>query len=250
MARGLSSERLAERWLSSNDTVPHLVFFSDRKSTPPLLKALSLEFHGRAALGVVLAGAQASLAKRFRVTSRPALLHVLAEDTFEGEFFEKDFKKNPMTLFLSRAVAGHKSAAAAALRELTPSRLKAGDCAPSDTQFCLLLKPPMGDSGRRMKDALRRLARMLKTDPVKVFFVRDARFWGAFARDVGAAAPPGNLEGPVPVRRPRERLRRIHLDVPEEAAVLRLRLPALPVRAREREEEDGGAGEASRGLVS
>ncbi|CAE7244468.1 unnamed protein product, partial [Symbiodinium pilosum] len=54
----LVTEKDVRRWLPTDDKVPHVVFFSDKKTTPPLLKTLSVEFRERAALGVVLAGSE------------------------------------------------------------------------------------------------------------------------------------------------------------------------------------------------
>merc|ERR1712151_802351 len=82
-----------KRWLSADDKVPHAVFFTDRKTTPPLVKALSVEYKGRAAIGVVVAGADAALAERLEVSKRPAMLHVTDEDQLLADHFDKDFKK-------------------------------------------------------------------------------------------------------------------------------------------------------------
>merc|ERR1711972_673080 len=95
-------------WLSSDDKVPHVIFFTDRKSTPPLLKALSIEFMGRAALGIVLTDAEAALVSRLGVDKRPAMLHVLDEDSLEADRFDKEFKKEALSRFLSRAVGKHR----------------------------------------------------------------------------------------------------------------------------------------------
>lgn len=183
-------------WLASDDQVPHVIFFSERKTTPPLLKTLALEFKGRAALGVVLAGAEAEVSSRFGVRRRPALLHILDEESLENEPFQKDFKKEFLTRFLSRASAKHRSLSESALRELTPARLKAGDCAPSDSHFCvLLLRPGPGAEGKAAKDALRQLAQRLRKDPVKVFIVRQSDY----------ARPFGSIGGSVVLYRPKRK---------------------------------------------
>lgn len=183
----LPSEEVLRKWLVSDDKVPHVVFFSDRKSTPPLLKTLSLEFKDRAALGIVLAGAEAALASKMGVDKRPALVHVLDEETLQGNPFDKDFKKEALTRFISKAVAKHRSAESVALKELTPTRFSSGECSPSDSNFCLLLVSTAGSAGDAAKDAFRQLAKRLAHDPVKVFFVRNRDFLRGF----GAAIAPG-----------------------------------------------------------
>mmetsp|Transcript_115014 Transcript_115014/g.256894 ORF Transcript_115014/g.256894 Transcript_115014/m.256894 type:complete len:525 (+) Transcript_115014:51-1625(+) len=187
----LSNEEGVRKWLSSDDKVPHVVFFTDRKSTPPLMKALSLEFKNRAALGIVLGGADAAMISRFGIQQRPALLHVLDEDTLAGDLFEKDkagFKKEALTRFLSRAVGKHRSEAGVALRELTPSRYNGGECGPKDSNFCLLLVSAAGDAGIAARASLRQLAVRLKRDPVKLFYVRQRSFLRAFGGNLGPGA--------------------------------------------------------------
>lgn len=178
----ISQDGDLRKWLSSDDKVPHVVFFSDRKSTPPLMKALSLEFEGRAALGVVLAGADKALVERFGIKQKPALVHVLDEDSLQSDQFDKDFQKESLTRFLSRAVGKHRSGQSSTLRELTPSRFSSGDCAPQDPNFCLLLISSTGDAGIAGRTALRQVAQRLRNDPVKAFFVRHRGFVKAFGK--------------------------------------------------------------------
>lgn len=179
---GLSREAEARSWLAANDTVPHVIFFSDRKSTPPLLKTLSLEFKGRAALGIVLAGAEASLTERFGVKRRPAMLHVLDEETFRSDSFDKEFTKEALTRFISRAVGKHRSSSGATLKELTPTRFGSGDCTPSDGKFCLILFSAPGKAGAEVREIFRGVAQQLGRDqqPIKVFFVQNAGFMRSF----------------------------------------------------------------------
>lgn len=173
----LFTEKDVKRWLPIDDKVPHVVFFSDKKTTPPLMKTLSVEFKGRAALGVVLAVSE-DLAQKMGVSRRPALVHVLDEDSLRGDNFDKEFKKESLTRFLSRCVGKHRSEAGATLRELTAQRFAAGDCGPSEQNFCLLLLSS-GEDAASMA-SMRTLAQRLKRDPVKVFFVRDLFFSKAF----------------------------------------------------------------------
>eukprot|EP00931_Biecheleriopsis_adriatica_P098912 TRINITY_DN7309_c0_g1_i7.p1 TRINITY_DN7309_c0_g1~~TRINITY_DN7309_c0_g1_i7.p1 ORF type:complete len:452 (+),score=124.90 TRINITY_DN7309_c0_g1_i7:47-1402(+) len=142
----LFTEKDVKRWLPIDDKVPHVVFFSDKKTTPPLMKTLSVEFKGRAALGVVLAGSE-DLAQKMGVSRRPALVHVLDEDSLRGDNFDKEFKKESLTRFLSRCVGKHRSEAGATLRELTAQRFAAGDCRPSGT-FGAELLPPAAEQRR------------------------------------------------------------------------------------------------------
>lgn len=179
------TERDLRRWLPTDDKAPHVLFFSDKKTTPPILKTLSIEFRERAAVGVVLLGSE-ELAKKLGVTKRPALVYIQDEETLTGEHFDKEFKKDQLARFLSRCVGRHRSQALASFRELTSSRLAGGDCAPGDSNFCLLLFSGHGDSPAMA--SLRTLAPRLRNDHVKVFFVKDAEFRSAFG-----SVPPGSV---------------------------------------------------------
>ncbi|CAE8711113.1 unnamed protein product, partial [Polarella glacialis] len=175
--KALRTEKDVKQWLVLDDKVPHVVFFTDKKTTPPLLKTLSIEFTERAALGVVLEGSDA-LAKKMGVRRRPAVIHIQDEDSLTGDSFDKDFKKEHVSRFLSRSVGKHRSEAGATLRELSSARYQAGDCKETDSNFCLILiSGPRDDAA---KASLRSVAQRLKRDPVKVFFVRDKGFVRAF----------------------------------------------------------------------
>eukprot|EP00434_Breviolum_minutum_P029182 symbB.v1.2.025812.t1/scaffold2531.1/size78352/1 len=171
--KALVTEKDVRRWLPSDDKVPHIVIFTDKKTTPPLLKTLSIEFKGRAALGVVLLGSE-DLARKMGVKKRPAMVYVQDEATLTGENFDREFKKEALARFLSRCVGRHRSEGQAHFRELTASRQAAGDCVPSDGNYCLLF---LGDGNNA---ALRSLAPKLWLDHVKVFYVKDSTFASSF----------------------------------------------------------------------
>lgn len=176
--KALVSEKDVRRWLVADDQVPHVVFFTDKKSTPPLLKTLSIEFKGRAALGVVLLGSE-DLAQKMGAERRPALVYVQDEASLSGETFDREFKKEALARFLSRCVGKHRSSHRS-LRELTAAREAAGECAVSDGHFCLLML------GEQNLSALRSLAPKLWRDHVKVFYVKDAGFVAAFGAATGS----------------------------------------------------------------
>ncbi|CAK9071151.1 C2H2-type domain-containing protein [Durusdinium trenchii] len=125
--KALVSEKDVRRWLVADDQVPHVVFFTDKKSTPPLLKTLSIEFKGRAALGVVLLGSE-DLAQKMGAERRPALVYVQDEASLSGETFDREFKKVPPDEVHQPCSAD----SGPATRRLTAAREAAGECAVSD----------------------------------------------------------------------------------------------------------------------
>merc|ERR1712187_595683 len=108
------------------------------------------------------------------------MLHITDEEQLLADEFDKDFKKDLLSRFLSRAIGKHRSETGAAVRELTPSRFASGDCAPTDSSFCLLYVCGVDDVDAADRVVLKQLAQRFKRDPLKVFFVKDRDFVGAF----------------------------------------------------------------------
>merc|ERR1719401_1938594 len=107
------------------------------------------------------------------------MVHVLDEDSLETSAFDKEMKKVHLSQFLLYAIGKHRSQAGATLKELNAARLGAGECAATDSNFCLLLFVGK-DPDEAAKAAFRQLAKRLQKDPVKVFFVRHRGFAKAF----------------------------------------------------------------------
>jgi len=176
------------KWLRSDDKVPHLILFTDKKTTPPILKRLSIDYLKRAALAVVQGGADKSIAEKFLIDVRPSLVHVLDEETLEFDYFYGDFNREGMSRYLTRAIGVHRSKVDSKLRELTKDRYNAGECGEKDSKFCLFLHNAAGEAGDKLKRVFRELAQRLKQDPVKVFYVQDRGFVQSFGLRPGGVA--------------------------------------------------------------
>jgi protein disulfide-isomerase A6 len=87
--RKIHTDEDLRQWLVSDDKVPKILLFTDRKSTPPLMKALSVEFLRRVSLAVVTGVDDQTLANKFGVTSRPTLLHIEDEDSLSANRFNQ-----------------------------------------------------------------------------------------------------------------------------------------------------------------
>jgi len=181
----IQTEDDLRQWLVSDDKVPKVILFTDRKSTPPLMKALSVEFLRRVSIAIVTGVDDQTLAQRFDVTSRPTLLHVEDEDSLSGERFSQPLERENLSGWLSKAVGRHRSNLKAAVRELTPTRFASGECGADDSQFCMLHLSAAGARGVAAREALKTAARRLSNDPVKVFFTRDRSVGRAFGLEAG-----------------------------------------------------------------
>merc|ERR1719329_1718307 len=178
--RVISDEMQLADWLASNDDLPKVLLFSDMTSTPPLWKALAIEFLRRASLGIVLGGnmGQRNLRERFQVSTMPTIIHIEDDRAFDGTRIEQEIEHEVLSRWLSRAVGRHRSNAA--VWELSPARLRSGTCGEKDSQFCLILIATHPGAPSLAHDALNVAAKKLKTDPVKVFYARHPAIVSSF----------------------------------------------------------------------
>ena len=70
---------------------PKVILFTNKKSTPPLFKALSKEFKGKLEFGMIRQS-ERQLAQIFRITEFPTLIVANSDEDFK--VFESDFKKD------------------------------------------------------------------------------------------------------------------------------------------------------------
>lgn len=67
--------------------MPKVLLFTDKKSTPPLFKALSVEFEGRVAFGSI-ADTDKALVTQFGIEKFPSVVLITGTDASEFEKFK------------------------------------------------------------------------------------------------------------------------------------------------------------------
>jgi len=155
---------------------PSVALFTDKASTPPMWKALSRMFLGRARLATVprcdKAGVfKTPLQREFDVRiPQVVLLDPIDEVGKIREKFESKMSKDVLNLWIMKVIAQAKKAGpAASFKEWSQARHDAGDCGPTDSQFCFLwLK---GGADLATEEATRQLAHKYRTDPIKMMWV-------------------------------------------------------------------------------
>lgn len=173
-AKPVADKRELRAWLD-NAKGPTVLLFSDKKETPPMWKALSREFKGRAELGVVLRCDKSGvfktpLQKEFDVYI-PQIIRIDPIDELGkiAEKFDSQIKKDVLSLWLMKTIAlGKRAGPAATFKEWSTARFEAGDCAPTDGQFCFLWLKAGADA--KVEEATRQLAHKYRTDPVKMMW--------------------------------------------------------------------------------
>mmetsp|Transcript_64853 Transcript_64853/g.154842 ORF Transcript_64853/g.154842 Transcript_64853/m.154842 type:complete len:566 (-) Transcript_64853:40-1737(-) len=171
----LSGRHDMRSWLDSL-SVPSVVLFTDKKEVPPMWKALSREYQNRVALGTVLrcdkSGVfKTELQREFDVRI-PAIIQVdpLQKLGAIAETFDSQLKKKVLNLWFMKLIAtGRKAGPAASFKEWTRQRQEAGDCTPTDSQFCFLWLKAGAD--KQVEEAMRSLAVKYRRDPIKMMWV-------------------------------------------------------------------------------
>jgi len=154
---------------------PAVLLFTDKSSTPPMWKALSREFKGRASLATVCRCDKTGvfktpLQREFDVRI-PQVIRVdpLQDVGKVAEKFEFQLKRDVLNLWIMKVVAlGKKAGPQATFKEWSKQRYEAGDCGPKDGQFCFLWLKAGADP--ETEEATRQLAQKYRTDPIKMMW--------------------------------------------------------------------------------
>jgi len=163
------------QWLDSAAKGPTVLLFTDKSTPPPMWKALSREFKGRANLGVVprcdKSGVfKTPLQREFDVYI-PQIVHIdpMAELGKIAEKYSSQIKKDVLNLWLMKLIAlGKRAGPVATFKEWTTERYTAGECAPTDGQFCFLWLKAGADAST--EEATKQLAHKYRTDPIKMMW--------------------------------------------------------------------------------
>merc|ERR1712113_2750 len=153
-----------------------IVLFSDKGSTPPMWKALSREFKGRASLALVKGCDKTGVFKtplqREYDVRIPQIIRLdpLHEIGKIAEKYDFQMKKDVLNLWIMKVIAvGKQAGPVATFKEWSKERYEAGDCGPKDSQICFLWLKAGAD--KDVEDATRQLAHKYRTDPIKMMWV-------------------------------------------------------------------------------
>jgi len=170
----LQDKHELRKWLD-NVKGPHILLFTDKMSSPPMWKGLSREFNGRASLATVprcdRTGVFKTPLQREYDVRIPQVVRIdpLDEIGKVTEKFSLTLKKESLNLWFMKAIAlGKKAGPQATFKELSRDRIEAGDCGPTDSQFCFLWLKAGADPA--VEEATRQLAQKYRRDPIKMMW--------------------------------------------------------------------------------
>jgi len=170
----LEDKRQLRQWLDDAKG-PAVLLFTDKAAAPPMWKALSREFNGRATLGVILrcdkTGVFKTPIQREYDVRVPGVLRLDPLDDVGkiAEKFDFQLKKDVIHLWIMKTIAQRKQAGPqATFKEWSRERYEAGDCGPGDSQICFLWLKAGADP--KVEQATRQLAHKYRTDPIKLMW--------------------------------------------------------------------------------
>jgi thiol-disulfide isomerase/thioredoxin len=152
---------------------PKILLFTQRKSTPPLLRALSKEFKEKVVIGEVRSS-DTELCSKFRITEFPTILGLTAEN--EGERYPGENKRHDLEKWI-REFMYNANREVPVIRELTKALNNAGSCSKTDSKICFLWF--MDRDNIEDRETLKRVAESHMKDPIDFYWV-DRRKYEAF----------------------------------------------------------------------
>ncbi|KAL4466992.1 hypothetical protein ABPG74_010589 [Tetrahymena malaccensis] len=131
-----------EEFITENPDKNKILLFTQKKSTPPLFRALSKEYNSKLQFGEVR-DTEKDLISKFKVTDFPTLLVLSEPENYLGIKYEGAFKKDQIQKFL-REYSYVKQAATnnptIPVKLLTPDIAKNSyNCGSNDPKICLLI---------------------------------------------------------------------------------------------------------------
>jgi DnaJ family protein C protein 16 len=146
-----------------------IVLFTSRKSTPPLLKALSKEFKDRVVFGEVRSS-EAELMARFGVTEVPSVLGLTADS--QGIKYEGSNRRDEMERWVRDFLYKNKHEGPL-VRELTKSLALTGTCGSSDAKMCYIWLTTKDDKDLTLPTLL---AQEFSADPITFVWLDTSRY--------------------------------------------------------------------------
>lgn len=133
----------SDNWQSFIEREPtkhKILHFTEKKSTPTVIKALSKRFRDKLTFGEIRAD-ETELLKQFKITKFPTILALTDPEGFSGEVFEGELKVDQLTKFISTyAYQTPKKVVKIEFQELTERKHRSGQlCNPKKADLCLVL---------------------------------------------------------------------------------------------------------------
>lgn len=183
-------------FILSNPTETKVILFTARKTTPPLLKALSKYFKGKLSFGEIRQG-ETELVKNFESNGDgnpikfPSIMVLTDPDNYRGVNFEGAFKRDELNKFLREYAYQpmQKKEKTATVYELNfEAYHKQRNCNEADNKNICVIKISQRESGIEEEDRkiLEALTQNFVKDAFKFFYINAKKyphFWVSFKEE-------------------------------------------------------------------
>jgi DnaJ family protein C protein 16 len=185
--RTLNSNNYGE-FITNNPTNHKVLFFTSRKSTAPLLKALSKFFKGKLSFGEIRQS-EKELVDRYGIQNFPTAMVVTDADNFKGVTYDGPLTRDSLEKFLNQyAYTTIKVEKDVSVKELTFGLYNGQKmCNDSDNKnICVIYITNNDTLSGSENSLLDEIANKYKNDPIKLFFIDESKlkyFWVSFASE-------------------------------------------------------------------
>jgi len=175
-------------FVNENPTQHKIVLFTQRKSTPPLFKALSKHFKDKLSFGEIRQS-EKELAQRFEVKAFPSVLVISDAENYKGVRYEGALTRDALEKFLNQyAYSPLKKEDTVAIKELTADNYnKYKQCSETDSKnICVIYYTQSESLSGEENLMLENIAKKYIKDPIKVFYIKANKYkniWVSFAKE-------------------------------------------------------------------
>jgi curved DNA-binding protein CbpA/thioredoxin-related protein len=175
-------------YVTENPAIHKVVLFTSRKSTSPLLKALSKHYKGKLSFGEIRQ-TEKELVERFGIKNFPTLFIITDHEKHQGVAYDGPLTRDSMEKFLSQyAYSVKKIEKEISVKELTNDVYnKQKICNDSDGKnICVIYMANTELLSGEENQQLDEIANKYKNDPIKVFYINQNALkflWVSFATE-------------------------------------------------------------------
>lgn len=149
-----------------------IILFTNKKSTPPLLKALSKEFKGKVILGEVRS-TESELVSKYNIKEFPTIIGL--NEQAEKERYTGEYKRDKLERWI-REFMYNNIGQGSKVRELTRALNLSGKCSAGNSNLCFMMFTDKEND--QVKDILKQLYEKFANDPIEFYWVDKKRYPG------------------------------------------------------------------------
>ena len=185
--RNVNSENYGD-FINENSHMHKVILFTQRKTTPPLFKALSKHFKGKIDFALIRQS-EKELLQRFEATALPTVLAISDGENYKGVKHDGPLSRDALEKFLNKfAYSDKKKEEKASIKELNSDNYnKYKHCSEADKKNICIIYYTNNDSLSGDENfILDHLANKYIKDPIKIYYLKLSKYknvYTSFAKE-------------------------------------------------------------------